>query len=375
MKPSFTLRLLVLIVALAASPSTRADEWEPAKTWVFAIGCTEWKYDRNLNGPKKGRLDNTFVNTLKGRGVPENQVVNLVDKQGTLAAIKKQFVELLTKTRKGDFLIFYFQGHGSRDVTGNKSRYYFINYDAKEGNDNSYLYTDLVFDLIEANFKGSHVLMTADCCCSGGMVGEARKRRSAIAYACLASVFAHNSSTGDWTFTKGLIKGFRGEAMMDGNGDGMVTLGEIFHAIELEMACIEKQKASFLTVNGFDPGMKVAAAKRKAHPDLGKFVEANQDGKWFLAQVVDFKDHKFRVCYVEYENDREWVPAKRIRPVMPVHYDEGTKVRAKDEDDKWRSGIVKRSLYGLHLVRFDYDKSSNGVLDEWVSADRIKVRP
>src|SRR5262249_39240482 len=156
---------------------------------------------------------------------------------------------------------------------------YFINYDAKDEDENSFLYMDLVFDLIEANFRGSHVLMTADCCCSGGMLGAARKRKSGLAYACLASVFAHNGSTGDWTYTKGLVKGFRGDAMMDGNGDGTVTLGEIFHAVELEMACIEKQKASFLTVNGFDPAMKVAHAKKKNHPDVGKFVQVHQDGK------------------------------------------------------------------------------------------------
>src|SRR6267142_2492271 len=284
MNRSSTRWLLVLVVALAASTSARAADWEPARTWVFAIGCMEWKFDHKLNQSKKGRQDTVFVETLKARGVPAGQIVCLVDKQGTIAAINKQFTDMLKKTNKGDFLIFYFQGHGNRDVNGTRSRYYFVNYDARDGNDNSFLYMDLVFDLIEANFKGSHVLVTADCCCSDGMLEEARKRKSGIAYACLASVFAHNGSTGDWTYTKGLVKGFRGDATMDRNGDGTVTLGEISQAIELEMAHIEKQKSSFLTVNGFDPAMKFAnAKKKKKHPDVGKFVQAHQDGKWLLA--------------------------------------------------------------------------------------------
>ena len=366
--------LLVLVVAFSASTFARAAEWEPAKTWVFAVGCTEWKYDRKLNQSNKGRQDAVFVETLKARGVPAAQVVYLVDKQGTIGAIKKRFTEMLKKTRNGDFLIFYFQGHGSRDVGRNTSRYYFVNYDARDEDDRSILYMDLVFDMIEANFKGSHVLMTADCCCSGGMVIEARKRKSHIAYACLASVFAHNGSTGDWTYTKGLIKGFRGDAMVDVNGDGTITLGEMFHTIELEMAYVEKQKSSFATVNGFDPAMKFAAAKSKHHADVGKFVEASQDGKWLLARIVDFKNDKFRVWYVDFENEFEWVATKRIRPVRPLHFENGTKVRAQNEDDKWHPAIVRQSLYGLHLVHFDHDKSTNGLLNEWVPPDRIKLR-
>src|SRR5262245_29916957 len=113
--------LLGLVAGLATSATARAADWKPAKTWVFAICCTEWKYDRDLNGSKKGRKDTTFVETLKSRGVPAEQVVTLVDKQGTLSTIKKQFTELLKKTNQDDFLIFYFQGHGNRDVIGSKS--------------------------------------------------------------------------------------------------------------------------------------------------------------------------------------------------------------------------------------------------------------
>jgi hypothetical protein len=328
--------------------------------------------------PHEGRQDTAFVETLRERGVPADQVVELVDEKGTLAAIRKQFVALLKKTRKGDFLIFYYCGHGGRVVTGSKSRYYLNNYDCKVGDDGTFLCADQVFDMIEAHFKGSHALVTADCCFSGGMLEEARKRKSGIAYACLASVFAHNVSYGG-AFTRRLIKGFRGDATMDANGDGAVRLGEMAHAIELEMAYVEKQHSAFLPLNGFDPAMRIAPAKKKSHPDVGKIVEAHQDGKWYLAQVVDYKNDRFHVDYVHYKNEREWVTAKRLRPFKPSHLEDGTKVLArplaKKEDHKWHPAVVRRSLNGLHFVRFDHDKSPNGVLDVWVPPDRIKLRP
>src|SRR5262249_10136987 len=151
-------------------------------------------------------------------------------------------------------------------------------------------------------------------CCSGGLLVEARKRKSPLAYACLTSVFAHNGSTGAWTFTKGLIKGFRGDPMVDLDGDGVVTLDELHRSVEAEMAFVEEKKPAYQTFNGFDGSLQLAAAGKKSHPDVGKFVEARQDGQWYRAQVVDFKDNKFKVFYFEYD-EREWVGPNRIRDI------------------------------------------------------------
>jgi hypothetical protein len=360
--------------AAEPQPPKVGAAWEPAKTWVFAISSTEWKYDRALNMPKKSRHDLDLIDTFKTRGVPADHITFLKDKEGTIAHIRQSFKQLLSKTQNGDFLIFYFQGHGSRDINGNKSSYYFVNYDAKDDDDKSFLYMHDVYDIIEAHFKGSQVLLTADCCCSGGLVVEARKRKTPLAYACLTSVFAHNGSTGAWTYTQGLIKGFRGEAVMDLDGDGVVTLDELRRSIDAEMAFVEEQKSAYQVFNGFDPGLQIATAEKKSNPDVGKYIEAKQDDKWYRAQIVDFKDSKYKVLYLGYD-EREWVTTNRIRDIHPKQFREDTKVSVKDEEGKWHNATVKKALYGLHFVHFDDDKSPNGVMDEWVSPDCIKLRP
>ena len=117
---------------------------------------------------------------------------------------------MLARTGQGDTVFVYFQGHGNRDIKKDgSSSYYFINYDAKDGDDNSYWYMRNVFDEIDRHFKGSQAIIIGDCCCSGGLLTEAKKRKSHVAYACLASVFAHNSSTSAWTFTEAIVRGFK----------------------------------------------------------------------------------------------------------------------------------------------------------------------
>jgi hypothetical protein len=84
----------------------------------------------------KNRQDTVLIKTWQDRGVPEDHIVFLEDEQGTLAAIRESFKSLLERTEKDDFLIFAFSGHGGRDIDDNaRSRYYFVNYDADDDND------------------------------------------------------------------------------------------------------------------------------------------------------------------------------------------------------------------------------------------------
>ena len=322
-----------------------------------------------------------LIETLKERGVPAEQIVFLKDGAGAIDEIRMKFPEMLKKTRKGDFLIFYFCGHGARDIVDDASRYYFINYDAYDPRrgDKSFLYIAAVYNMIENHFQGSQVLLTADCCSSGGLIATYHQRVRAkgdsnIAYACLASVFAHNGSTGDWTFTKGLIKGFRGHPSVDRDSDGNVTFRELFQSVEEEMAYVELQKAAFTSVNGFDATMKLVPARRRSHERVGRYfdVQWNKETR-YRAQVTDFNGEKYRVAYVD--GGTEWVGPKRIHEFKNPHFPEGTKVRALSEDGKWYPATVSRAVYNMHMVHYDNDNSPNGVNDEWVPPDGIKPRP
>lgn len=369
--------MLFLMMALwIAGHSACADDatppsWNPTRTWVFAISSTEWKYDRAANMPKKGRLDSDLIAALEGRGVPKQQIVFLKDKEGTLANIHHSFVELMRKTQKEDTLFFYFNGHGSRDVTKNYSRYYFVNYDATDDRQDSFLYMSQMLDKIEQHFRGSRVWLTADCCCSGGMIGEVKKRDGRMKYGCLTSVSAHNGSTGDWTYTRCLIRGLKGDGRTDLNGDGQLEFGELGRYIEREMAFIEQQKSQYYFSDGFDPKTRIGEARPLADPALGKHLQIHQDGEWFTAEVIAVKDGQYRVAYNDYD-EKEWVDPKRTRPYKPQEFVVGAKIDAKsEEDDKWHAASVLKTYYGLHLVRFD---NMSAARDEWMPRDRIKPR-
>jgi hypothetical protein len=101
------------------------------------------------------------VRLLKTRGIPEDQIVFLKDEQATKQNIEGKFNEFLRKSSSEEFLIFYFGSHGKYDpVTG---AFKFVTFDEK-------LPFEWAFDSIERYFKGSQVLMFADCCYSGGIV-------------------------------------------------------------------------------------------------------------------------------------------------------------------------------------------------------------
>jgi hypothetical protein len=373
--------MLAFAVALPGGLASPADPgakpaaaWDPAKTFVFAVSATEWKYDHKLNMPKKGRHDIDLIAAFKARGVPADQVVFLKDGQGTLAAIRKAFSQVLGRTRPGDTLVFYFQGHGGRDLEKGRSRYYFVNYDAHGNDQKTYFYVSQLFDALDADFKGGQVLLTADCCYSGGLAEEAKRRKGKYPCACLTSVNAHNSSTGNWTYTDALIQGLKGEAVVDLDGDGTVTLEELHTHTDRLMAVAESQRAGFRVLDGFDARWQLSKARAKGHAEVGKFLEAKQDGTWYRAQVVDVKGDKVKVAYLGY-NETEWVARDRLREFHPKEHPAGTKLQAKDDNDQWHPATVKEAFYGLHLIHFDHDKTKGGVLDEWVAPDRLKVKP
>ena len=375
-KSSLRLVLCVLLLLPSRGWAQEAPHsvWEPRRTWVFAVSCTVWKFDRSANMPPDGREDSKLIATFKSRGVPEDHIVFLKDQAGTLARIQSSFTELLGKTRPGDTLIFYFQGHGSRDVDGTKSTYYFLNYDCTNARDDSFFYVKDVFDTIEQHFKGARVLLTADCCCSGGLAVEARKRRTSIGYACLTSTFAHNGSTGAWTYTDSLIRGFSASPLVDLNGDSRIGLTELADYTEQRMAVVESQKAVFATFNGFDPHMEIARlAAPRSNPRLGHFIEARwDDGKWYKGEIDNAKDGKFHIAY--FDGDKKWVTPKEIRPYTPKEWPKGTAIEARNESakDRWQPAVVLMAFHGLHLVHFNGQDSN--VENQWMPPDRIRVK-
>jgi hypothetical protein len=375
--------LLVVGLLPSLSSAASATAWDPARTWVFLAGLVEWKDENTETFEKKGRQDTELAAAFKERGVPETQIAMLNDRKATRKACIDRLTHLLTKTQAGDMLVFYYAGHGGWDPDAPAGLTTFEAYDRSWSVDDA-------LKLIERKFRGSRVLLLTDCCCSGGLADMIHKRKSRLQYACLCSVYKHNSSTENWTFTGCLAKGLRGNAEVDLDEDGAIDLEELARYAQLEMAFAENQKAVFELAHGFPRHLQLAPALPKTSLELGRRVEAERDGHWQRAKIESLQNGKYKVRYVP-SNEREWVTAKQVRPFRPQHIatthpvevldEEGFEgyvrrepsmpLASASEEPRWFAAKVVGSWYGMHHIRYEDPQMK---WDEWVPHHRVRVR-
>ena len=372
-------RLLFVSVVIALSATERLEaktrlDWDPEKTRVFVVGILEWEY-ADIYSPfpecQKDRRDQQLVEQFREDGVPDDRIVYLCDAQATKSRIQAAFKKLLDQTSKGDLLVLYFCGHGYRDVDSGQT--WFANYDAGDKNESGWSVAG-IFSTIEERFRGNRALLLADCCHSGALYDEVlRHRDSRIKYAALTSSYSHNTSTGNWTFSDCLLAGLRGEAEVDLNDDGIIELNELAHYSELELAFIEGQKAMFAAAEEFPREAHLARVDGELKPGVGQRIEAESNGKWYKAKIIDVDGEQVEVHYVNFDDSTdEWVGRERIRPYRPAEFAQGDKVDVEwQTDGKWYPATVLKAWYGLELVRYEgYDDSS----DEWVSSNSVRLR-
>ncbi len=345
-------------------------EWNPETTWIFAVGLLEWEDSETFASfpdAVEGRFDEQLVDFFRESGVPDEQIIYLQDKEATLETIRESLPELLSNTDEDHLLILYFTGHGGWD--SETGEHYFYNYDAQADDAETHWAISSIFDDIEENFNGSKALLLADCCYSGGLIDEVKRRDTEISYACVTSAYAHNTSTGEWTFTASLLKGLQGDPLVDLDEDGVITLYDFARYAELEVAFIEDQKSMFVTTNDFDPQMQLSIVDGDSDPHFGRRVQVEYEEEWYKAKILDRNENdEFLVHYIA-DSSEEWVTNDRITPYEPEMYDIGSSVEAQNEDEEWCPATVKKAWYGLHYISYDdYDD----IWDEWVGCDRIR---
>ena len=232
--------------------------------------------------------------------------------------------------------------------------------------------------LVEQHFSGDRALLAADCCYSGCLAEVVKARPGPLSYACLTSSSASESSTGNWTFTEGLLGGLGGQSFTDEDSGGTISLQEMADRILGDMAFAEEQLASFVLTGDFNPRMILAPAKPKTHPDIGRRVEAKSEGHWYKALIINAKGDTRKVHYYGWEDtDDEWVTPDLIRDVTPVQYAVGSAVEVRWKGD-WYPARVLALRGGVHYIQYDGEGEE---WNEWVpslsafdlAAERLRV--
>jgi hypothetical protein len=364
------MRYAALLLALCCAPLLAQEAtWQPEKTWVFAVGVLAFENKSLATWPDEGRVDAVMIDAYKKRGVPEDHILFIKNKDATKSNITSKFAEHLAKAGAEDTFIFYYAGHGGRDFQDDARPVCLIPYDTSAKKNANWELSEL-FSAIDQNFKGAQVLLTADCCHSGQLAVDAAKHSAKISYGVLTSAHAGSRSTGNWTFTQCLVDMINGNALLDGNGDGKITFKEAASYCEEEMSFMEGQLSCSANTGRFKLDTVMATAGEKKPARVGERCEGLDQGKWWKVKILDAKDGKFFVTWLGWDKKFDaWVTEDKLRPFKPVVHEGGTVVEV-EWDKKWYKAKVLQNKLGLHFVHYE---GFPDVDNEWVPANRLRL--
>jgi hypothetical protein len=340
--------------------------WRPESTWVFVVGTLEWQHPETFPSfPQENRRDLALVKHFHDQGVPAGHITYLKDAEATTANIQRALERHLAGAGADDLLVLYFCGHGAK-LDGGAT--YFASYDC-DLDQNPGWHVDSIPTTIDCHFAGSRALLLADCCYSGQLAEALDRQPRRVGFACLTSSLASQLSTGNWTFTEGLLYGLRGQSFVDADGSHQVTLRELADQIVADMAFADEQLATFALRGGFDPGFVVAAARPRSGPELGRRVEVRDGRAWYPALVVDARDGRLRVHYFGYEeSDDEWIDKSRIREAQRPTYPVGASVEVQWKE-RWFPATILDVHDGVHQIGY---VGFGPEWNEWVARRRIR---
>lgn len=357
-----------LFVSCGAAKNTNSQTaqnvWNPQKTWVFFVGLLEWQDKQTFGSfPQKNRRDKILLDVFRTRGVPESQILYLQDNAATTVEIQSAFEKFLGKAKSGDWVFVYYCGHGYK--TDNKETY-LASYDASGKNGWK---VASVPDTIDKFFKGERAVIMLDNCYSGAMAEAVKARQTKISYAVLASSHFNSFSTGNWTFTESLIYAFRGESFVDEDANGKINLGELAQNSAEDMLFAEEQIAQFAFTGNFNNQTIIAENVQKNAPRVGERIEAFDRNKWYRAIITASENNKFKVHYFGYEYDEDaWRSANQIRQFTPKTFKIGENVEA-EWNGKWYAARILEVKGGAHLVSYD---GFGAEWDEWIPSKRVR---
>lgn len=298
---------------IASSAQARGRDWEPQRTWVFVVGTLRFKHADIFDSfPQENRRDAELVTFFRQQGVPTTQIIYLRDKEATAKRIQASLAAQLARAKPGDLLFLYYTGHGYKSDEGDT---YLASYDAGDDGVQGWPVNSIPAS-IERHFKGARAFIALDNCYSGSLVEALAQRSRRVSYAALTSSSATQSSTGEWTFTEGLLAALRGRASEDMNSDGQITLEELAAQVREDMSFAENQRIDFRVTGDFSLRTVLSEAELKRDPRIGERVEVKSEGSWYKGRIinVDPERSRFLIDYYGWDDSYdEWVSARQIR--------------------------------------------------------------
>lgn len=361
---------------LQNEPALTQDDifFDAANVKVLIAGTLEWEDAYNLPPfSKYHRKDAELENTLLNFGVPQQNIFALYDEEATLENLYAALQDISANSDCETRFLFYFCGHGFNGWYDDINSVYFANYDIEyytpkeTGFNVNAIYEQLT------GFKGSHVLLTADCCKSGGLMQVAEKfaadGKKAMA---ITSCSATDWSTGNWTFTQKIIEALNGDGLIDKNTDGNISFDEMVFGIQEGLKFTDRQKPGVIFYNCNSAEI---ITKKKTNLltyssadnfSTGQYVYAKHKNNFYPAQITGEKNGMYNCRFYNYTDYEEWaVPADSIKIPYFVQYEIGENIYL--DNFKLKPGVV----LDTDNNGFFYLKSSESYQTLWLSYERI----
>lgn len=356
--------------ASASAPLSPAHPLWSSSTFAVIAGVLSFQSPSLAPFSPRNRKDVELYQKLVHRGVPAANMSLLIDEAVTASALRDAIARQASAARPGSTFVFYYAGHGMRDDAGNP---FFAAYDtAGDPASTAFSLGDLT-RILKSSFRGSRVVLMADCCYSGALKDVAQElSASGLLTASITSADASNVSTSNWTFTQTILDALAGDPLLDIDRNGTITIGELGSEVADAMKHREKQRHGF-SLNGVSPQLPWGSAQRapapsSSHFKVGAYVEANLDGKWQPARVVlsDTRQPTLRFYNYSDSSDRR-VEVARIRDMRFERHPVGAAIRVYWGGKIWDAKVIEADG-DFHKITYP---GWPAYWDEWVLSDRI----
>jgi len=131
--------------------------------WLFAVAISD--YDEAPDVTYADRSGEAFIETMKRSGIPDENIVQLIDERATGTRIISRLRRILNQLGPDDTLYFYYAGHGV--PSRKKAASYLLPSDGDIGSyEDPKLETNQIYELL-ANSSVGHAVVFMDACFSG----------------------------------------------------------------------------------------------------------------------------------------------------------------------------------------------------------------